>query len=73
MAYFIEPQVKFLSFQIDLLVSQSIDHLGEELFKASLITSHSNGRVLHHLLYVNLSGVEAEHNNLLDLVFEDFY
>ena len=56
-----------------LLVSKSIKHIAEESLEASLVGPHREFSILIQLINVLFAGVEAEHDNLLHFVFEDFY
>ena len=56
-----------------LLVCKSVQHIAKESFEAGLVGAHSEFRILIQLINVLFASVEAKHDNLLHLVFEDFY
>jgi len=70
---FVELHVEPLCLEAHLRIAQSINHLRQEAAKASLITTHGQLWIRDHLLNVLFAGIEAKHNDLLDLVFEDFH
>ena len=56
-----------------LLVCEAVQHIAKESLEASLVGPHCEYRMLIQLINVLFAGVEAQHNNLLHLVFKDFY
>ena len=71
--HLIQLHVEPLRFLRNFRVSKSINHVGQESLETSLFTTNSQCRMLDHLLDILLTRIEAQHDNLLDLVLEYFH
>lgn len=71
LAHLVQLHVQLLSLDRHFLVRQPVYHVGEESLESSLVALDSERRVKCELGNVLLASVKTQHDDLLNLVFED--